>query len=158
MKTNRRRFLSLLGVSTAAGPLAAKAALDEGIARQAGLNLSALATGGKWGYGSGGPPASSQGQISGQYFSHDEKIRLATAYIKSFGLPEFVQKTAREQSKWVNALDPDIAAKRTWSMSVKIQEQRARNYAYAIEQYENSAWYNEKKSFVNKLLGFEWPW
>jgi hypothetical protein len=154
MKTNRRRFLSLLGVSTAAAPLAAKAALDESIAKQAGLSVF-----GAPGFAGGVGQPASQGNVGAQpYISYEEAVHGAVGYIKTFGLPEFMERDLRRNCRWVGGLDPDIACKRSWSMSVKLQEQRQRNYERMLEDYQNQSWRLKKKSIIQNLLGFDWPW
>lgn len=157
MRTNRRRFLSLLGVSTAAAPLAAKAALDESIARQTGLDLIGSRVGGMGGMGA---PASMSEQAKGyaQYLPYEDRVKKSVAWMKLVGFPDFMERQIRENSKWVQGLDPDIAAKRSWSMSVKIQEQRVRNYDRQRKSYEFHSENLVKKSFIEKTLGFEWPW
>ena len=151
MKTNRRRFLSLMGVSTAAAPLAAKAALDEGIAKQAGINL--------FGSGFGGVPASAppDGQSVGKFVPWEDRIAKLSSYIKLFGLPEFADQELRQRSQWVGGLDPDIAVKRSWSMAVKIQEQRQRNYERGLHSIHDASLKLKAKGAIQKLLGFEWP-
>lgn len=152
MKTNRRRFLSLLGVGTAAGPLAAKAALDESIARQVGISTISV-SGGGWVAGSG-PTADSVGQI----VPYEERVAKSMQWIRLFGFPDFFEKEMRESSKYVHTLDADIACKRSWSMAARIQEQRARNFERQKQSYENQANKLTKKSLLEKALGFEWPW
>lgn len=154
MKTNRRRFLGLLGVGAAAGPLAAKAALDETIGSQAGVSMAAKAVGGLG--VSYGLPSSDQ-KPSTPWMPHDQRMFKSLAYIKTFGLPEFLENQFRQQAKWVDRLDIDIAAKWSWSMAVKLQEQRQRNYQRQLAHLDyQSKWY-KGKAFIEKILGFEWP-
>jgi hypothetical protein len=142
---NRRSFLSLLGVSAAAGPLAVKAAADAEIGKLAGIKYNALAD---MSLGLGGEPDG---------ISYSQQLINATNYVKMFGLPEFVEFELRDQSKWVNGLDPDIACKKSWSMSVKILEQRERNYQRAVDRMHRVSWKQEKRSVIKTILGFEWP-
>lgn len=155
MKTNRRRFLSLLGVGTAAGPLAAKAALDEGIAKQAGLNLHQVA-----GLSGGLPPPSQSADLlpNGSYISYQDKYIKTAEYVKMFGLPQVIDDSYRSNSKYVHALDPDIACKRSWSMSVKFMTQRERNYQRMVEGINYTASHYRRKALIENILGFEWPW
>lgn len=158
MKSNRRRFLGLLGVGVAAGPLAAKQALDASIADQAGLNLLGAAGGG---FTSGGLPASQGMQarsLPNQYIPHDQKVSKAIGYLKTFGVPEFFEKELRSRAMWVEKLDPDIASKKSWSMSVKIMTQRERSYQRYLRAYYDSSSMFKSKGIIEKLLGFEWIW
>jgi hypothetical protein len=154
MKANRRRFLSLMGVGTAAGPLAAKAAFDETIAKQAGINLF----NGGFGIPSGGPPGINEGPSNGTYVPWEDRITKSSSYIKMFGVPEFVEQDIRQRSQWVGAFDPDIAVKRSWSMAAKIQEQRQRNYERSLSAMHDMSFKLKAKSALQKMLGFEWPW
>jgi hypothetical protein len=155
MRPNRRRFLSLLGVGAASAPLAAKAAADAEIAKLAGMSNQALASTGL-GMFSGGSPA--QGTISGgNGLSYQQTMIAASDYIKMFGVPEVVEFELRDQSKWISSLDPDLACKKSWSMSVKLAEQRQRNYERAVERMKKTGWQQKKRSAIKTLLGFEWP-
>lgn len=155
MKTNRRRFLSLLGVGAASAPLAAKAAADAEIARFAGIGSNIAATG--LGLYSSPPPAGFGTSQAGT-LSYQQMMIGASDYIKMFGLPEVVEFELRDQAKWVASLDPDLAAKKSWSMSVKILEQRQRNYDRSVERMKKAGWQQKKRSAIKTLLGFEWPW
>jgi hypothetical protein len=159
MATNRRRFLSLLGVGAAAGPLAAKAVADHEIGSLAGLNRahSPLASTGLGLYGGeAGQPAAMQSTSSG--LTYQQTLIGASDYIKMWGLPEVFELELRDQSKWISSLDPDLACKKSWSMSVKILEQRQRNYERAVERLKKVGWQQKKRSAIKTVLGFDWPW
>lgn len=153
MQANRRRFLSLLGVGAASAPLAAKVAADSEIAKLVGARSQALASTGLGLHDSGLPAV----QSIGNGLTHQQKLIGAADYIKMFGLPEVVEFELRDQSKWINALDPDLACKKSWSMSVKIAEQRQRNYQRAVERMQKTGWQQRKRSAIKTVLGFEWP-
>lgn len=153
-QTNRRKFLSLLGVGVVASPLAAKQVLDESIAKQGGINLLGAA-GTAYGYGPGAP---SQPPSESNYLPYEDKIKKVVNYVKVFGLPDFLHQDFKQRSSWVDRFDPDIACKRSWSLSVKIQEQRARNYQRALNEFYNQGSILKDKSIVSKILGFAWPW
>lgn len=108
----RRRFLKLMGVTTASAPLADS---------QEGL------------------------------------IQVAD-YIRVFGLPKHVEPAVRERARYIHCLDPDIACKRSWSLNVKIQEQRQRNYQRMIEGYKASGAYERAQRKFFELAGFKWQW
>ncbi len=154
MKTNRRSFLTLLGVGTATAPLAVKAAADAEIASLTRVGKEALSSSGMGLYG-GGIQAAGGEQSAG--IPYAQKYIQATDYIKMFGVPEFVEAELRDQSKWISALDPDIACKKSWSMSVKILEQRSRNYERLVKRMHMTAWTHKKRSAIKSILGFEWP-
>ena len=154
MKPNRRSFLAWAGVTGAGAPLAAKAALDQAAGAVMGTTISGLG-GGSIGLPAGGPAAP---MTSEKYVSYGERVHRFGAYLQTVGVPKFVEEGLRDQARYVSALDPDIAAKRSWSMSVKIQEQRARNYNRNVERMLRSADYYRAKGALEKLLGFELPW
>lgn len=150
MKPNRRRFLSLLGVSTAAGPLAAKAAAESEVANL--MNIKALGSFG----GTGSLPNGAPGQTGG--VSYSERLIGASEYVKMFGVPDAVAETLRLNARWINGLDCDIACKKSWSMSVKVMTQRQRNYDRCIEQLHKMGWRQKGLDKLKTIMGFEWPW
>jgi hypothetical protein len=152
MKPNRRGFLSLLGAGTAAGPLAVKAAVE---AESASL-MNMATTGLNGGYGIG-EPAESATQ-SGSYISYEDRVIGVSDYIKMFGVPKSIEETYRLNAQYVNALDPDIVCKRSWSMCVKIQEQKQRNYQRQIENLTQRGIQQRAFKTIKTVLGFDWPW
>ena len=153
MQANRRKFLSLLGVGTAAGPLAIKAAGDAEILKLSGINQAFASTG--IGLASGQPAG--QAAIGGN-LSYQQIMIGASDYVKMFGLPEVIEAELRDQAKWISSLDSDLASKKSWSMSVKLLEQRQRNYERAVERLKKVGWQQKKRSALKTLLGFDWPW
>lgn len=146
----RRSFLTLLG----AAPLAAKATAEAEMANQIGLN------GGYGGINAGvlGNGIGSQAGISGAGISYEKRISGAANYIKMFGVPESIDRELRENTQFVGAIDPDIACKKSWSMSVKIMTQRQRNYERGIERMTSYGWQQRGREAVKNILGFDWPW
>ena len=149
VKSTRRRFFGLMGAT----PLAAKAAADAEVKQlmglnyadglgQAGLNLT---------YGLSAPSNVKELPWA------EKTIRLAK-HISLFGIPKFVEKRFREESKNIHSLDPDIANKRSWSMAVKVMTQRERNYQRKVEQLLAESDAAKGRQVLGKLLGFEWPW
>lgn len=153
MKTNRRKFLSLLGVGVAGAPIAAKAALDESILKQVGVTTQSF-TGGASSM-NGPMSASIGGPTSG--LTYAQTVSRASTWIKMMGMPKDLEKEFRERARYVHALDPDIAAKRSWSMSVKLMSQRERNYERQVEALHATASYYGVREKMEKLLGFQWP-
>jgi hypothetical protein len=147
--TTRRSLIHLLGLAPAA-PLAAKMAVDKEIAKLSGVMGEGAAPAAHYGACMGGTPV--------QSISYGKLRIAASQYAKSVGLPEFVLEQLRRNSSYVGVLDPDLAAKRSWSMCVKIAEQRERNLARAIEQFEFSGRYEKASMAFKALTGWDWPW
>lgn len=98
-----------------------------------------------------GPPSSDEDGVSPQ-------LRMAN-YLELWGkLPRHVERQAWENTRYVNCLDPDLAAKRSWSISVKIAEQRRRNYVKHLGSYKRNGDYERAQVAFKKLVGFRWPW
>lgn len=150
---DRRGFLKVLGIGTASAPLAAKAAFDAEISTVTGLGpVGAVGLGQYIPFESSGQPGAASNMTWAQ------QVTGVSEYIKIFGLPEVIEKSIRKESKYINSLDPDIACKKSWSMCVKIQHQRERNFQNKIKQIKNAGSFYQKKSVVEKLMGFQWPW
>jgi hypothetical protein len=147
----RRKFLKVLGVGTAAAPLAARAAAEDAAKSltMRGSDASPLAANiapGGW-------------AMPGQPALHAGEPNEFLSFIRCHGrIPDHVERRHREQAQWVHYLDPDIACKRSWSLNVKIQEQRQRNYHRAIDQMMDYNWYNNAQKKFAETFGFAWPW
>lgn len=152
MKPNRRSFLTLMGIA----PMAAKSAADAEIAKHAGIGINGLGDrsimsnelvnlGGK-------------GQSASNFVPWEQRPTLALKFLKQNGLPDVIESRYRQRAKSVPQLDPDIACKTTWSMSVKIMTQRERNYQALVDEIEAGTQRAVKYGLLEKLLGFEWPW
>lgn len=159
MNLTRRSFFPAAGV----GALSAKAAVDQKIAELAGISTTGHGSSGAFinsvmdgGYGLGS--AGAKEVMKGEYLTHAQRLIKASAWLKTFGVPEELEYILREQSKYVSSFDPDIACKRSWSMCVKIAAQRERNYQRALESMMKGGWIEQKRSLLSKLLNFEWPW
>jgi len=148
----RRTFLSLLG----AAPIAGKAAADAEIAKATGIWTADGLGNASMGLIGGievAPPST-----VGENIAYEKRLTGAADYIKAFGLPEVVRFELQDRAKYVSALDPDIACKRSWSMAVKIMTQRERNFEREVKRMEMSGWQQRKKSLLKGVLGFDWPW
>lgn len=157
----RRGFLGFLGIGAAAGPLAAKAAADAAIGEVAGLaKLGGLPTSATLGQGAAmlGDRCSPSVAKMDQYIPYEDRWRIVAGVLKTTGVPDFVDREWRDRARHVACLDPDIACKRSWSMAVKIQTQRERNYQRLREVAESMPFFIDKKSAFEKLFGFAWPW
>jgi hypothetical protein len=152
MRASRRTFFGLMG----AAPIAAKAAAEAEIAKGAGLIAWNGLGNGAMGlpYGSPCEPAGS----TGPYISYEKRLMGAADYIKMFGIPEIMDYELRDRSRSVNYLDPDIACKASWSMSVKLMTQRQRNYERELLRIEKSGWQQRGREKLKTFLGFDWPW
>lgn len=142
---NRRGFFKLLGVA----PVAAKAAADAEIAKVTTLGNGFVAPHLLQGANGGGFPGSS---------SFDNNRLAAAAYMKLKGLPEHVREQLWRNATYVGALDPDLAALKSFSMSVKILTQRERNFQRALEAQEHSFWYARASGLFRAATGWDWPW
>lgn len=136
MTVIRRKFLSLLAVAPAAGPVAAKEA-----AQKMGLSAVTMAQGGAV----DGVPVGGYGDSSAQ--SESDWVRDE--------MKEFWSDDARRQrwqsAKWAaKALDPDLAALRSVSPAWAYNMQRTRVLA-AVED-ERLSWLSKRA----KKLGLSW--
>lgn len=143
----RRGVLALLGAAPAA-PLAAKAIVDEQLAKMTGVQFGA--GGGRIPYSDSadaGPPTAS---VNAE--------KLALEFFELFGVPEHVDDEYRRESLSITYLDPDIAAKKSWSHSVKIATQRQRNYEKLKDGMRHRLAKNRKTKAFRELTGFDWPY
>ena len=146
---SRRGVAKLLGLTPAALPLATKAAVDAEIGGLSGVSSRGAAS---IAYDSPNGFPSTSG-------TDYDKARLAAAdYVKLMGVPDFARETMRRSAGYVGVLDADIAAHRSWSMSVKILTQRERNLDRQIESIAHTAWKSRRQSAFKALTGWEWPW
>lgn len=140
----RRKFLQILGVGTAAAPLAAKAAIEKETLALTGGTRDAIATG-ALNYVSA--PASQTDETS-------TRIKMSD-HMKLFGVPAHVLERITEESKWVYSLDFDIANKRSWSLAAKVHEQRQRNLQRKLQQLRVGGARFMARSLFAKTFGFE---
>jgi hypothetical protein len=153
VKATRRRFMALLGFGAASGPLAVKTAADAEIMQLTGTRVAESAIGSLVsGAGGAGAPISPSPEI------YAKSIIAASDYIRVMGLPAALDARLRDEARWNDRLDPDIACKRSWSMSVKFAAQRQHNYERALERMHTAAWHQRGRATLKTLLGFEWPW
>ena len=144
----RRKFLALLGIGTASAPLAAKAAADAEILALTNFRYTSALASGNAMPGTNVPQA--------QDLAASQK---ATNYLSLMGrVPDFVECEARASASYVSSLDPDIACKRSWSMCVKIQEQRKRNYDRIMERWRTMGPQDAARQKFKQTMGFDWPW
>lgn len=145
MQFARRAFLRALPGAVAAAPIVAKAAADELIAQDAGLgmfNPLGIISG-----GAGDIPAMEPAGSS------SEKRRLRKDFFRKFALPDWERDQMWEDT-CVAGLDPDIAAKKSWSMSVKILTQRQRNFAKRLARQDNRWTYEDLREAFHQKFGF----
>ncbi len=134
MSLARRSFLQAL----TALPFAAKKMTPEEILEQTGISLL------------GQVPESSTHCAS-------EPAAAALAHINLLGMPDFYERVMRRNAQTVSGLDPDIACK-CWSLNVKIQEQRQRNYQRHLQNLKDWTTETVGREVFNKTFGFKWPW
>lgn len=141
----RRGFLRAIGLS----PIAAKKLADKAIADATGFNP--LGADGLNQYGSPGPPL----QID-QIAAAKRRSSLLSFFRQFGGLPDWEVERIRNETA-VYALDPDIAALRSFSMAVKIGMQRERNIARQVERARGQPAYEQMREEFQKRHGF-WFW
>lgn len=133
----RRKVLAFLGLGAAAAPLAAKAAADTLTAEMSGIARLGFGAGSSAGAYGGQPSATGGG-------SWAEK---AASFFARNAIPDWAEDIFRERARYVNALDPDIANKRSWSFAVKVATQRQRNYETArrtLTEGARRSWLNQQ--------------
>lgn len=151
-KLSRRKALAIFGATPVSTAFAAKQALDAAIGQAAGLG-GIVAPGG---FGVSGQHG---GSLPGAADDGWRKPYLAAAeYARTFGLPPFVEESYRRDAQYVQALDPDIACKRSWSMSVKIATQRQRNYERRVATVQQTAAHHKAAMLLKTFTKWEWPW
>lgn len=151
ISATRRTFFGFLG----AAPIAAKAAADAEIAK--GMNLTLTGLGDASLRLHGGSPLVDQPSQEA-CIPYEKRLIGAADYVKAFGIPASVDSRMRDDARYVHCLDPDIACKTSWSMSVKIMTQRQRNYDRAVERIKAAGWQERGRQTLKKFLGFDWPW
>ena len=154
IKASRRTFFGLMGST----PLAAKAIADEALAKASGSFVANGLGNASLGLGYGSPGNAPAEMGASAYVPYEKRLMGAADYIKMFGIPEVMEYELRDRARCINALDPDIACKASWSMSVKLMTQRQRNYEREVLRIEKSGWQQRGRSTLNKFLGFDWPW
>ena len=141
MSIARRGFLRLLPGAAVAAPIVAKAAADELMGQQAGLVRGVLGGGVEMAQACAPAPP--------------DRSRIKDFFSK-FGLPDFERDRIWQETS-VHYLDPDIAAKKSWSMNVKILTQRERNFKQRIGR-ELRAWdFEDAREAFQRKHGF-WFW
>lgn len=144
----RRGFLSLLGAAPAA-PLAAKSIIDEHLAGMTGIEFGAVG---------GRTPYSNHCEPPGAVISNGRSEELAKEFFNVFGLPEHIEEDFRRDSQNVTYFDPDIAAKRSWSHSVKMLTQRQRNFGKLKDGMRHRIAKDRKTKAFRELTGYDWPY
>lgn len=132
MKLGRRSFLGMLP----AAPFAAKEAAQAAVSELAGVSTTGLASPGPHGVLDSSAPASDHASMIRKVLS-DRKLLQA------------LEDDCRADTRFVSALDPDLAANRSMSMSAKVHIQRERNFQsrlrYRLKE-EETGW-----SVLNKF-------
>lgn len=146
----RRKFLGYLGIGAASAPLAAKELADK--------QISDLVLRGE----DAAPLARSPTRRRYWHEENEEErasqVAQALRWVKVHGIPEDMERRYRRDAQYVTALDPDIANKRSWSMAVKINEQRQRNYQNQVNEVLNEGSNKRNRKALEAITGFKWPW
>ena len=134
MALSRRWFLK----GAAAAPVAARAAaakIAAGVAADPSTTVGVLGGGRPSGIVREGPLSMAVAASGGD--SHPTTLRRKwEEMLRHFGgLPQWKLDAIREDCRTVYVLDPDIAARHSWSLSVKVQEQRRRNFDLRVRAH-----------------------
>lgn len=154
IETSRRRFFGIMG----AGSIAAKATVDSSIAELAGVTRTTGLGDSSMNLFTGAGVSDAIKGTAEPVLSYGQKAMAAAQYVKQFGLPKALEEHMRDESKYVTCLDPDIACKASWSMSVKIMTQRERNFQKRLKMIEAQSKIQGARMVLEKVLKFEWPW
>jgi hypothetical protein len=149
----RRAFLQVLG----GVGLGARSAAEQALASVSGVTRFPGFGAPMKGDSYGDPPSGGMRDDDG--LDHYQKSLVACSkYIKTIGMPDFYDRHLRDKARAVYRMDEDIAAKRSWSWSVKMQEQRQRNYKRLVNDMHLMSENTVARSLLKKLTGWTWPW
>ena len=142
--TTRRNALKLFGMA----PLGAKKASQAIVEKLAGdATMQQLA--GISAMPSGAQDTCNPSPVSGR----DWKDKLKAWFRLKQPIPSWHEDEIRRQHQFVVALDVDIAAKKSWSMSVKIITQRERNVQRTLKNLERNIWLDDQKQEFYERYG-----
>lgn len=140
---NRRGFLSALARTPVVGALAGKMLADDAMAKLAGVQLSGMTSGAApLGSYSTGPDPTPKDWARGLRDAATRKRVEAMMY---------------ELERAVYQLDPDLVAKRSFSLNAKIVFQRQRNVARRLAELQEDYHYRRLSNVLNDFLGFRLP-
>lgn len=140
---NRRGFLSALARTPVVGALAGKMLADDAMAKLAGVQLSGMTSGAApLGSYSTGPDPTPKDWARGLRDAATRKRVEAMIY---------------ELERAVYQLDPDLVAKRSFSLNAKIVFQRQRNVARRLAELQQDYHYRRLSNVLNDFLGFRLP-
>lgn len=140
---DRRGFLGLLGAAPLVGPLAAKSMAAKASADLAGVSTSGLVPSLE------APCSPGNGLI---------EARKRLAFLKAFGIPSPMKESIEKQARRVTALDPDLAANRSMSLSMKMHLQYKRNRKVLFARPESDAVGEIVKHELQEKTGLWWWW
>ena len=146
MSLGRRGFLR----SLLAAPLAARAATEAEVAKHMAMTLP-LGVGSTGGVPASGPPS------QGSELSPGARASKLFDFMHHHGLPAWEEERIRRDNHSVHALDADLAALRSFSLSVKVATQRERNVQKTIERIKLYGAYSALQDKFRKRHGF-WLW
>lgn len=158
MKLARRGFLKLLPVAGLAG----KAAAEDAATRLAGLGTTGLAQNVGGGFAAEGLGcASNQVQpaslAQGSAISVDVRRKIIQRVLRLPNLRGELESILYEDQRHVGFIDPDLAAKRSFSLAAKVTFQRQRNVERALQNqvYQDST-YQRVERWTERVL--KWVW
>ncbi len=139
---NRRRMLTLLAGVPVVGPLASKMVQDE--------KMAALIS-----------PREAQGLLQGVQPTMPGNVEAEPERFKwAMNFPWFKaaqESLLYEENKHVWALDPDLAAMKSFSMNAKICFQRQRNVQKALDYKMGESVYHKMSNLWKRLPSFLLP-
>lgn len=149
----RRAFLQVLG----GVGLGARSAAETALASMTGVNklpgFGMPMRGDSYGDIPGAPAETGTG-LTG----YQNALVACSKYVKTVGMPAFYDQHLRDKARAVYRMDEDIACKRSWSYSVKMQEQRARNYKRLVAEIHDLSDRTVARTLFQKMTGWAWPW
>lgn len=158
MKLARRGFLKLLPAAGFAGKLAAEDAAKQ----LSGLGSTGFPqnAGGGWAVEGLGCAPNQPAPISlsqGSAISIDARRRIIQRVLRIPKLRGELESILYEDQRHVGYIDPDLAAKRSFSLAAKVTFQRQRNVERALQNqvYQDSP-YQQVERWTERVL--KWVW
>lgn len=140
---NRRGFLSALARTPVVGAIAGKMLADDAMAKLAGVQVSGMT--------SGAAPLASYST------GPDPTPKDWARGLRDAATRRRVEAMIYELERAVYQLDPDLVAKRSFSLNAKVVFQRQRNVARRLAELQEDYHYRRLSNVLNDFLGFRLP-
>ena len=145
----RRSFLKALGL--------APAAVSSGATQASALGLK-----GAMGVLHAGSPVQASVETIGAVYakatSGEQDARLAYEAWKAISgvaVPEHKRQEIEREARYVQALDPDLVANRSWSLAAKMRVQAERNIGRRMAEAEGDMLRRFKREVFQQQFGFD---